>query len=170
MIDLLRLVGCDAPSGRSDRREALDNIDLADSRAGVPCTLDDAGHVSRIESDSAPATRPRSREPLEPEHMYISMSHLRLEESQVTDLLEAFSNRIRLVDHADGFIDLEVWHSDRDPGEVIMVSRWQTREAFTRYMKSDDHAASHARIGPTLKQAIRLERLDHLHTYHVVAR
>ncbi len=102
--------------------------------------------------------------------MYISMSHLRLHETQVSELIEAFSNRARLVDNAPGFIDLEVWHSDRDPGEVIMVSRWEHRDAFTRYMRSEEHRTSHARIEPSLKDAIRLERLDHLHTYNVVAR
>ncbi|MGO9752262.1 MAG: antibiotic biosynthesis monooxygenase family protein [Solirubrobacteraceae bacterium] len=98
------------------------------------------------------------------------MSRLRVAEPQLSELLEAFNNRAGLVENAAGFIDLEVWHSDRDPGEVIMVSRWQDREAFTRYMKSDDHKASHARISPALRHAIRLERLDHFHTYHVVAR
>jgi heme-degrading monooxygenase HmoA len=98
------------------------------------------------------------------------MSRLQVAEAHVAELLEAFNNRARLVEDADGFIDLEVWHSDRDPSEVIMVSRWQSRDAFTRYMKSDDPTASHARITPTLRDAIRLDRLDHLHTYNVIAR
>ena len=101
--------------------------------------------------------------------MYISMSRLRLPEAQVAELLEAFTNRARLVENAEGFVELEVWHSDRDPGEVIIVSRWSTRDAFKAYMRSDDHRTSHARIAPTLKSAIKLERLEHLHTYEVVA-
>ena len=101
--------------------------------------------------------------------MYVSMSRLRVAPQQATELLEAFRNRAGLVDDFEGFIDLEVWQSDRDPGELIMVNRWDTREAFTRYMKSEAHAASHARIHPELKRAIRLERLDHLHTYDVIA-
>lgn len=40
--------------------------------------------------------------------MYISMSRLRLPEAQVTELLGAFSNRARLVENADGFVELEV--------------------------------------------------------------
>jgi heme oxygenase (mycobilin-producing) len=101
--------------------------------------------------------------------MYISMSRLRLPAAQVPELLEAFRDRSGLVDSAEGFNGLEVWHSDRDEGEVIMVSRWETREAFTRYMKSADHQTSHARISPALKAVINLERLDHLHTYEVAA-
>jgi hypothetical protein len=42
--------------------------------------------------------------------------------------------------------------------------------AFTQYMRSDAHKTSHAGINSTLTQAIRLEHLDHLHIYEVVAR
>jgi len=101
--------------------------------------------------------------------MYISMSRLRLPESHVADLLDAFKHRAGLVEDAEGFIDLEVWHSDRDPEEVVMVSRWETRDAFTQYMKSSDHQTSHNRISRALRLVIKLERLDHLHTYDVVA-
>ena len=102
--------------------------------------------------------------------MYISMSRLSVDPDRRDELIRAFGNRARLVDDAPGFIDLEVWQSDRDVTEVVMVSRWSSREDFTTYMRSDAHAASHDRIDPALQAAIRLERLDHLHTYDVVAR
>jgi heme-degrading monooxygenase HmoA len=101
--------------------------------------------------------------------MYVSMSRLRLPEAHVPELLQAFKDRAGLVDSAEGFINLEVWHSDRDAEEVIMVSRWAERAAFTSYMRSSEHQASHDRIPPALKALITLERLDHLHTYDVVA-
>ena len=97
------------------------------------------------------------------------MSRLSLLVAQVPELLQAFQSPAGLVDTADEFLDLEVWHSDRDPGEETMVSRWRNRDSFTRYMKSADHRASHARIAPALKAAISLERIDHLHTYGVGA-
>ena len=97
------------------------------------------------------------------------MSHLRVEEQRAAELVEAFRGRIGLVDEADGFVDLEVWQSDRDPAELIMVSRWRDREAFKRYMKSAEHQRSHERIDPSLQEAISLTRLGHLHTYDVVA-
>ena len=36
-------------------------------------------------------------------------------------------------------------------------------------MRSTDHRVSHDRIDPELQAAIKLERLEHLHTYEVVA-
>jgi heme oxygenase (mycobilin-producing) len=101
--------------------------------------------------------------------MYVSVSRLRVPEDRAPELVAAFRRRAHLVDDADGFVDLQVWQSDRDRTELMMVSRWRDRAAFTAYMRSDAHRASHARIDPDLDAAIRLERLEHLHTYDVVA-
>ncbi len=97
------------------------------------------------------------------------MSRLRIPPADAPALVAAFRRRARLVDDAEGFVDLQVWQSDRDPGEVLMVSRWRDRDCFTAYMRSAEHRASHERIPPELKQVIDLERLEHLHTYEVVA-
>jgi heme-degrading monooxygenase HmoA len=101
--------------------------------------------------------------------MYVSMSRLRVPADRAPSLVAAFRRRVGLVDGADGFVDLQVWQSDRDPGELVMVSRWRDRAAFTSYMRSEEHQISHGRIDPALQAAIRLERLEHLHTYEVVA-
>lgn len=101
--------------------------------------------------------------------MYVSMSRLRVAASESDTLVAAFRRRAHLVETFDGFIDLQVWRSDRDREEVLMVSRWRDRAAFTAYMRSSAHRVSHARIDPSLQAVIRLERLEHLHTYEVVA-
>lgn len=74
-----------------------------------------------------------------------------------------------MVDEADGFLDLQVWQSDRDATELIMVSRWRDRAAFRAYMRSEAHKISHDRVDPGLNADISLQALDHLHTYDVVA-
>ncbi|HEX8092790.1 antibiotic biosynthesis monooxygenase family protein [Jatrophihabitans sp.] len=103
-------------------------------------------------------------------HMYVSVSRLRVAVDRSDELIAAFTQRAGLVEHHDGFIDLQVWRSDRDPAEVLMVSRWRDRDSFTAYMRSEDHRVSHGRMDPGLKKAIKLERLEHLHqTYEVVA-
>jgi heme-degrading monooxygenase HmoA len=101
--------------------------------------------------------------------MYISVSRLHVDAGRADELIEAFRRRSHLVDGSDGFIDLQVWRSDRDRQEVWMVSRWRERSCFAAYMKSDEHARSHARIAPDLDDAISLQRLEHLHTFDVVA-
>jgi heme oxygenase (mycobilin-producing) len=101
--------------------------------------------------------------------MYVSLSRLRVPASRADELVAAFRGRARLVEEADGFLDLQVWQSDADPGELVMVSRWRDRAAFRAYMRSESHRVSHRRIDADLSRAIKLERLEHLHTYEVVA-
>jgi heme oxygenase (mycobilin-producing) len=99
--------------------------------------------------------------------MYVSLSRLRVPPERVGELVDAFRRRARLVDAFEGFVDLEVWQSDRDPGELTMVSRWRDRDCFKRYMRSPEHRISHDRVPADLDAAIKLERLEHL---RVVAR
>src|SRR5919202_4701553 len=101
--------------------------------------------------------------------MYVSMSRLRVPAERAEALVRAFRRRVGLVDHADGFVDLQVWQSDRDAGELIMVSRWRDREAFKAYMRSPAHRVSHDRIDPELQAAIKLERPQPLPTTKVRA-
>jgi heme-degrading monooxygenase HmoA len=51
------------------------------------------------------------------------MSRLRVAPGRAEELVTAFRDRARLVDDALGFLDLEVWQNDRDPTELVMVSR-----------------------------------------------
>ena len=97
------------------------------------------------------------------------MSRLRVDEERSDELIAAFRRRAHLVDDADGFVDLEVWQSESDAGEIVMVTRWRDRSAFRSYMRSEQHRQSHDRIDDGLQAAIRLERLEHMHTYEVVA-
>lgn len=101
--------------------------------------------------------------------MYVSLSRLRVPAHASEALVAAFRRRARLVDDANGFVDVQVWRSDRDAGEILMVSRWRDRDAFKAYMRSAEHRRSHERIDPHLQGLIKLEALEHLHTYDVVA-
>jgi heme oxygenase (mycobilin-producing) len=97
------------------------------------------------------------------------MSRLRVAPARAAELVAAFRERAHLVDGTGGFLGLEVWQNDRDAGELIMVSHWTDRDSFKSYMKSDAHRVSHGRIAPELKSDIKLQALEHLHTFTVVA-
>jgi len=99
----------------------------------------------------------------------VSMSRLRVAADRAPELVAAFRDRAHLVEDATGFLGLEVWQSDRDAGELIMVSHWTDRDSFKTYMKSEAHRFSHGRIDPGLKSVIKLQALEHLHTFTVVA-
>ncbi len=101
---------------------------------------------------------------------YVSVSRLKVDPEAVEGLITAFRARAGLVDAFPGFLDLEVWRSDREAGEILMVSHWASRADFSAYMKSAEHKVSHDRIPAHLQAAIRLERLEHITGYEVMAR
>ena len=59
--------------------------------------------------------------------MYVSLSRLRVEAERAPELVAAFRARAHLVDAFEGFVDLQVWQSDRDPGELGDARRRLTR-------------------------------------------
>src|SRR3954470_5138738 len=80
--------------------------------------------------------------------LYVSLSRLRIDPQRAPQLVVAFRGRAHLVDDADGFIDLQVWQSDRDASEIVMVSRWRDRKASPR-------TCAHKRTGSRTTGSIR---------------
>jgi hypothetical protein len=72
------------------------------------------------------------------------MSRLRVAPDRAQELVRAFRGRAHLVDDAAGFLELEVWQSDA-------------------------HRGSHDRIDATLGTDIKLQSLEHMHSFNVVA-
>jgi heme-degrading monooxygenase HmoA len=62
---------------------------------------------------------------------------------------DAFSNRERLLDQADGFAGFELLRRALDDGRVeyLVISRWETEEAFNGWVRSDLFKKAHARDG-----------------------
>lgn len=99
---------------------------------------------------------------------YVSVSRLRVAEEEAPRLIHAFRHRVHLVDDAEGFQRLEVWQGS-EPDEILMVSWWSDRECFKAYMRSPEHRTSHDRIPQELGDQIKLERLENVTSYEIVA-
>ncbi len=94
------------------------------------------------------------------------VSELEVPEAGVDALEVAFRNRLGEVDGWPGFRHLEVWRDPRHAGRYLMVSWWDSREDFSRWMHSDAHDRSHDRVpkGVDAPRAVRFDR------YQVIAR
>lgn len=77
---------------------------------------------------------------------YVAISEIAVPPSGIDTLVQAFRRRLGEVDAFDGFAGLEVLRDRRRPDRFLMITRWQSKEHFRRYMRSDAHRASHARI------------------------
>ena len=76
---------------------------------------------------------------------YVAISEIAVDEEGAPALEEAFRDRIGLVDGWPGFLGLEVLRHRRRAGTYLMVSRWESKECFQAYMRSEEHDRSHAR-------------------------
>jgi heme oxygenase (mycobilin-producing) len=56
-----------------------------------------------------------------------------------------FRERSRLVDDFPGFLYLQLLRPRSGPATHAFLTAWDSREAFRRYMNSEEHALSHAR-------------------------
>jgi heme-degrading monooxygenase HmoA len=63
----------------------------------------------------------------------------------------AFMDRPRMVEHAEGFLGLEVFTDNGDASVFYLLTRWTTESAFRKWHSSPAHHASHKGIPKGLK-------------------
>lgn len=96
---------------------------------------------------------------------FVAYSRLEIPEDHEDQYDSAFQNRLRAVDKWPGFIALEVWADRARPTQYSMVSWWATPEDFRKYITSEDHRRSHARIPTGVDRPKAVE----FHRYRIVS-
>lgn len=77
--------------------------------------------------------------------MFVFISHLSVPEEEHEALERHFRERSRLVDQFPGFLYLQLLRPESGDATHTFLTAWTDREAFRRYMRSDEHAISHSR-------------------------
>lgn len=77
--------------------------------------------------------------------MFVFISHLSVPEADRTALERHFRERAGLVDDFPGFLYLQLLEPKAGDATHTFLTAWESREAFRRYMKSEEHAVSHSR-------------------------
>jgi heme oxygenase (mycobilin-producing) len=77
---------------------------------------------------------------------FVVTSEVTIPPDSALTLEQAFRERLHLVEAAPGFQRIEIWRDLARPGVFAMVSWWDCSDSFLRYMRSDEHRMSHARI------------------------
>ena len=77
---------------------------------------------------------------------FVVSSEVTIAPESAETLERAFRERLHLVEKAAGFQRLETWRDVTRPGVFQMVSWWDDADSFRRYMRSEEHRISHARI------------------------
>lgn len=74
------------------------------------------------------------------------VSELRTTPEAAPELERSFRDRLGEVDGWPGFLRLEVWADESDPGRFVMTTWWETRDSFLAWFRSAAHDRSHARV------------------------
>lgn len=77
--------------------------------------------------------------------MFVFISHLTVPEADQKQLERHFRERSGLVDGFPGFLYLQLMRPQAGEATHTFLTAWESREAFREYMRSREHAASHAR-------------------------
>lgn len=77
--------------------------------------------------------------------MFIFLSRLDVPPDDQPALERHFRHRSHLVDGFPGFLYLQLLRPQAGDVAFAFLTAWDTREAFAQYMRSEEHAASHAR-------------------------
>jgi heme-degrading monooxygenase HmoA len=77
--------------------------------------------------------------------MFVFISHLTVPAADQANLERHFQERSRLVDSFPGFLYLQLLRPQAGDASFSFLTAWETRDAFSRYMKSEEHAISHSR-------------------------
>jgi heme-degrading monooxygenase HmoA len=77
---------------------------------------------------------------------FVVSSEVTISPESAGTLERAFRERLHLVEKAPGFQRLETWRDVTRPGVFQLVSWWDNADSFRRYMRSEEHRISHARI------------------------
>jgi heme-degrading monooxygenase HmoA len=77
--------------------------------------------------------------------MFVFISHLTVPDTDRVELERHFRERSGLVDDFPGFLYLQLLRPLAGEASHVFLTAWESREAFGRYMRSREHALSHAR-------------------------
>jgi heme-degrading monooxygenase HmoA len=77
--------------------------------------------------------------------MFVFISHLTVPEGDRAALERHFRERSRLVDTFPGFLYLQLLEPQAGGATYTFLTAWESRGAFSAYMRSEAHAISHSR-------------------------
>lgn len=77
--------------------------------------------------------------------MFVFISHLTVPRDDHPTLERHFRERSRLVDEFPGFLYLQLLRPAAGEATHTFLTAWESRDAFRRYMGSEEHGISHSR-------------------------
>lgn len=84
-------------------------------------------------------------------HNFVALSIFEVKNDLISEVKDAFINRPKLVENAEGFIKLDVISPLENPKEIWLLTYWETEDHFNKWHKSHLRKDSHNNIPKGLK-------------------
>ncbi|WP_105318562.1 antibiotic biosynthesis monooxygenase family protein [Thermus tenuipuniceus] len=87
--------------------------------------------------------------------MYVTMNRIPVKPEYAEQFEKAFQTRARLVDKMPGFVRNFVLRPQNPEDPYIVMTFWESEEAFRAWAESPEFREGHARSGTLPKEAFR---------------
>jgi heme-degrading monooxygenase HmoA len=95
--------------------------------------------------------------------LYLVMNVVHVKEERRETFEQAFLQRESHIHKADGFVSFELLRRDQD-GEYVVLSRWESKEAFQGWVSSDLFKMSHRHADGELAHGSEVRNYDVIDT------
>ena len=93
----------------------------------------------------------RSKTRGHPAHTFVVLSRFTIANDMAQAVHEAFDGRPHLVDHAQGFLGMQVMSPVGNPSEIWLTTRWTDEQSYRTWHKSHAYHEAHRGIPKGLK-------------------
>jgi heme-degrading monooxygenase HmoA len=83
--------------------------------------------------------------------MFVALSRFTIANDMVDEVRAAFRDRAHLVDHAPGFVGMEVMCPVGDRTEIWLVTHWLDEQSYRSWHRGHEYHESHKGIPKGLK-------------------
>lgn len=97
--------------------------------------------------------------------MFVAMSRFAIANGMTESVREAFRCRPHLVDHAPGFVRMDVISPNERREEIWLITYWTDEESYRVWHRSHEYHSSHKAIPKGLKLmpgSVRIEFFEHI--------
>lgn len=104
---------------------------------------------------------------------FVAINYISCEEHYRARFEELFGSRAHAIDRLPGFVEMEVLKPN-DPGEYLIVSHWESEEAFKKWTASPEFLEGHKRgfedIRAARERGEKPPMSSSFKTYRIIAR
>ncbi len=109
-----------------------------------------------------------------PAKNFVAINYISCKDHYQKRFEELFATRAHAIDRLPGFVDMQILKPSREGEEYLIVSFWESEQAFQTWTKSPEFLEGHKRGFEDIKQAVAKGEeppmKSSFKTYQVIAR